>query len=302
MPESIYIGRFAPSPTGPLHFGSLFTALASFLDAKHHQGLWLLRIDDLDTARNIPGADSAIMSTLDAFGLHWDRSVSYQSQSLAAYNEALHALYTQNLVYRCICSRKTLASIETGEESESVYPNYCRHQNIAESVPAALRLKTTEITLDFNDLLQGNITADLASEQGDFIIKRKDQVIAYQFAVVIDDYLQNINHVLRGADLLTSTIKQIYLHQCLHLPIPIYLHVPLITGANGSKLSKKEFAPAVTKNNSHETLFTLLQLLRQNPPVELRNETIVEQLKWAIVHWDRTKLISVKAIEINATV
>ncbi len=295
MTKTRYIGRFAPSPTGPLHLGSLFTALASFLEARSKQGLWILRIDDLDTARNIPGASDAILRTLEAFGLHWDQHESYQSQHLAAYSEALRQLTEQNLVYPCSCSRKILAEYGNGE-AESIYPQFCRSKNTLTSSKTALRIKTEASSISFHDQLQGLITQNLVRQHGDFIIKRKDQIIAYQLAVVIDDQLQNINHVVRGADLLNSCIKQIYLHQCLNIAPPNYLHVPLITGINGHKLSKKDFAPAVTKQNSHLTLYNLLKLLNQNPPPELQQSSAESILTWAIANWNLHNLQRIRSI------
>lgn len=298
MTETIYTGRFAPSPTGPLHLGSLFTALAGFLDARSQQGLWLLRIDDLDQPRNIHGAADTILRTLEAFGLYWDRQVVYQSQHLNAYTEALQQLATKALLYPCTCSRKTLADLNT-ERTEAIYPGYCRYQQTQVTKDFALRIKTEDITFCFEDRLQGKISENLALQHGDFIVKRKDQIIAYQLAVVIDDHLQGINHIVRGADLLDSCVKQLYLQQCLSLPVMQYLHVPVITGANGSKLSKKDFAPAVTKHNSHLTLFKLLQLLRQNPPAELQQALVEELLNWAIYHWNPDKLKNTRSIALE---
>ncbi len=293
VPQIPYIGRFAPSPTGPLHLGSLFTALASYLEARAQQGIWLLRIDDLDTPRNVPGAADSILRTLEAFGMTWDQEVSYQSRHLDAYLEALEVLASHDLTYHCICSRKFLA-----ESHNSTYPNFCRDRPTPSSNDFALRIKTNMLDISFDDQLCGHISQNIGVEHGDFIIKRKDRIIAYQFAVVIDDHLQNITHVLRGADLLDSTIKQLYLHQCLNLNTPRYLHVPVLTGINGTKLSKKDHAPAVTQENSHLTLFKLLQLLQQNPPVELQNSSCEQLLQWAIKNWDVFKLSRISCIPV----
>jgi glutamyl-Q tRNA(Asp) synthetase len=285
-----------------LHFGSLFTALASFLEARTHQGRWLLRIDDLDVPRNIPGATESILKTLDAFGLHWDGPVTYQSQHLHAYQQALQQLREQNLLYACTCSRKSLSGLSQGSPTpESIYPQICRNKNHFPGGEYALRLKTEPHLISFNDDIQGVITENLATQHGDFILQRKDRIIAYQFAVVIDDNLQAVNHVVRGADLLDSTIKQIYLHQCLNMPIPRYLHVPVITGAQGVKLSKREFAPAVNNQNSHQILFKLLELLQQNPPPELSHAPVATQLGWALEHWDSRVLSLIRGIDIINT-
>lgn len=296
--HSSYIGRFAPSPTGPLHLGSLFSALASFLEARSQQGLWLLRIDDLDTPRNVQGATDAILRILDAFGLHWDKQIVYQSQHLAAYAEAVAKLSAMNLLYRCTCSRKSLID---SNHTEAIYPNYCRNKSIPASKDFALRIKTEPSNITFFDQLQGQITENMALQHGDFIIQRKDHIIAYQLAVVVDDHLQGINHVLRGADLLDSCAKQCYLQHCLNLPTPDYLHVPVITGKHGSKLSKQDFAPAVTQHNSHQTLFTLLHLLQQDPPADLHQASAPELLQWAISHWDKRKLQNIHSIAVQDT-
>ena len=272
-----YIGRFAPSPTGSLHYGSFYTALASFLQARSQQGLWLLRIDDLDTPRNIKGSADNILKTLDVFGLHWDGSVFYQSQSLEAYHEILERLLKEKLIYPCTCSRKTLTDI---------YSGVCRDKQIPPDSPYSLRIKTDNRIISFTDELQGLISQNLAEQHGDFILKRKDQIISYQFAVVIDDDRQHINHVVRGYDLLDSTPRQIYLQQILGLDTPDYMHVPVIVDAQGYKLSKQTCATAVDLKNSHAVLFEVLTLLKQNPPSELQQASSTELLSWAIQHWN----------------
>jgi glutamyl-Q tRNA(Asp) synthetase len=282
-----YIGRFAPSPTGPLHFGSLYTALASFLQARSQQGLWLLRIDDLDTPRNIKGSTDSILKTLDAFGLHWDGSVAYQSQYLDDYHESLDQLVKDKLIYPCICSRKTLTAI---------YSGVCRDKQTLPQSPYSLRIKTDDRIISFNDGLQGLISHNLAEQHGDFILKRKDQIIAYQFAVVIDDDRQHINHVVRGYDLLDSTPRQIYLQQTLGLATPDYMHVPVIIDEHGYKLSKQTLATAVDVKKPHAVIFELLTLLKQNPPGELQHAPSTELLGWAIEHWNPNLLKNCHAI------
>lgn len=286
--ESTYIGRFAPSPTGPLHLGSLFTALASFLDARSHKGLWLLRIDDLDTPRNKDGSVSAILNTLEAFGLNWDDSVYYQSQHLDDYAYYLDKLEQNQLTYRCNCSRKSLAEMypnDSPNSKHSIYPGLCRNKTIPADTPHAIRIKAEGYTLSFNDELQGTISHNLAEQHGDFILKRKDGIIAYQFAVVVDDALQNINHIVRGCDLLEETPKQIYLQQLLNFPTPKYMHVPVIVDHHGYKLSKQTLATAVDTKMPNKTLFDLLVLLKQNPPDELEDASVAELLDWAIAYW-----------------
>ncbi|POZ52417.1 tRNA glutamyl-Q(34) synthetase GluQRS [Methylovulum psychrotolerans] len=276
------IGRFAPSPTGPLHLGSLYTALASFLQARSQQGRWLLRIDDLDTPRNRPDAVAAILNALDNLGLHWDGSVVYQSQQLDAYQAILAQLEQRGCLYRCDCSRKMLG----GE----AYSGRCRHRQIPPDTDHALRVTTTNQTIRFTDALQGPIAEELLSPHSDFIVRRKDHIIAYQFAVVVDDYLQQVNEIVRGCDLLSATPKQIYLHQLLGYPIPRYLHVPVLVDAQGYKLSKQTLATAVDTRHPTAVLFTLLALLQQQPPVALQQASVTEVLAWAIAHWQPERL------------
>jgi len=282
-----YIGRFAPSPTGPLHLGSLYTALASFLQARSRQGKWVLRIDDLDTPRNIKGSADSILKTLDVFNLHWDDNVVYQSHHLDVYDEILNELAKNNLIYPCTCSRKTLTGI---------YSGLCRNKNPPHNSPYSLRIKTDDRIISFQDELQGLIAHNLTGQHGDFILKRKDHVIAYQFAVVVDDYLQQINHVVRGFDLLDSTPRQIYLQQTLGFATPGYMHVPVIIDEQGYKLSKQTRATAVDIKTPHQVIFGLLELLQQNPPRELQNAPSTELLNWAIDHWNPTLLQDSRAV------
>lgn len=282
--QPAYIGRFAPSPTGPLHVGSLFTALASYLDARANNGKWLLRIDDLDTPRNQPGAADAIFKCLESFGLHWDGGVYYQSRHINDYEQYLTELASRDLTYRCACSRKTLTE-QAGDNKPGIYPGTCRNKHIPETASHAIRILADDNTLTFNDGLQGQITRQLNLEDGDFILKRRDNIIAYQFAVVVDDYLQGINHVVRGCDLLQETPKQIYLQQLLGFPSPAYTHVPLIVDAQGYKLSKQTLATAVDINKPEQILFELLILLKQNPLNELKKANVNELLEYAIVNW-----------------
>lgn len=294
--QQLYRGRFAPSPTGPLHLGSLYTALAGFLDARSHQGKWLLRIDDLDTPRNVKGAADAILKTLERFGLYWDDTVTYQSHYLDIYNDYLDKLTAKQLIYPCICSRKTLATSHSDSSPADVYPGTCRELKTPPNVPHSLRLKTDNHPIAFVDGLQGPVSHHLADQDGDFVVKRKDQIIAYQFAVVIDDYLQQINHVVRGADLLDSTPKQIYLQQILGLFTPEYLHVPVIIGRQGYKLSKQTLATAIDGQQPQALIFGLLVLLKQNPPPELRRATAPELMDWAVAHWNPAALKNLRAI------
>ncbi|MCK5188740.1 MAG: tRNA glutamyl-Q(34) synthetase GluQRS [Methylococcales bacterium] len=289
--NSRYIGRFAPSTTGPLHLGSLYAALASFLDARAKGGLWLLRIDDSDTPRHVSGATEGIINTLQLYGLEWDDSVCYQSNHQQTYQTIITRLIAQNLVYPCTCTRKALAS-----NNSAIYPGFCLNNQQKNDLAHSLRIKSEAIEIVFDDELQGHQCHNIAQQHGDFIIKRKDNIIAYQLAVVIDDHLQNITHVVRGFDLLDSTPKQIFLQQILGYSTPQYTHVPVIIDKEGNKLSKQTFAQAVPTESPHKTLYLLLELLKQNPPASLKNTTVNEVLNWAIEHWTPETLKKIRAI------
>lgn len=326
---SIYRGRFAPSPTGPLHFGSLVAAVGSYLDAKHHQGKWLVRIEDLDTPRTVKGAAGEILGTLEAYGLYWDDDVGratpanlsgiarptalYQSQRTAAYEEAFQKLQAIGAVYPCCCTRKEIADSALHRGDELVYPGTCRNGIPAGREGRAWRVRTDiqqpirpepvkeHIGFDklspngvmvFNDALQGRITQHLESEIGDFVLLRADRLFAYQLAVVVDDAAQGITDVVRGADLLYSTPRQIYLQRLLGLNTPAYMHLPVVVNAQGEKLSKQTLAQPVEKNNAAATLFDALVFLRQHPPVELRLSDVEQILGWAVAHWQPSTLFN----------
>lgn len=287
---SNYIGRFAPSPTGPLHLGSLYTALASFLDARSRGGQWLLRIDDLDTPRNVQGATEHILRCLERFELLWDGEIYYQNRQRMRYQALLTDLLQAGQIYACRCSRKQLQPLKP-------YSGRCREAGYPDDERAALRIKTSARAIEFEDACQGFVSQNLADDQGDFIVRRRDQIIAYQFAVVVDDHDQGINHVVRGADLLDSTPRQIHLHQLLGFAVPHYQHLPVIVDHEGHKLSKQTLAAPVDTQNPRATIWHLLQLLRQNPPDELQSMRVAEQLQWAINHWQPQPLKKVRAIQ-----
>ncbi len=292
-----YIGRFAPSPSGPLHLGSLYAAVASFLQARSQQGKWLIRIDDLDSPRNVSGAADDILNTLEAFGLFWDDSILYQSRQLEIYHSALTKLKQQQLLYPCICTRKALNRYYAHNPGANTYPEFCRKKQISEDQEYALRIKTESIDISFADRLQGKITENLRQQHGDFILKRKDKIIAYQLAVVIDDQIQQITEIVRGIDLLDSTTRQIYLQQKLGLNSQKYMHIPVIVDQQGYKLSKQTFATAIDRKAAKTTLFKLLNLLNQSPPAELYNAPVEQQLVWAVAHWNPANLKKVRAIK-----
>ena len=276
--------------------GSVFAAVASYLQAKSQQGQWLVRIDDLDSLRIVQGVDSDILTTLEAFGLYWDNSVVYQSQCLDQYESALSELKQQQLIYPCSCSRKELSQLQSLDSGSNIYPGICRNQKISLAAAHALRIKVPDIYITFTDLAQGTITENLKQQHGDFILRRKDQIIAYQLAVVIDDANQQITEIVRGADLLDSTVKQIYLQQKLGLNSQQYMHIPILTDKQGNKLSKQTFATAVAIEKAPVILSQVLNLLKQPLPAELNSAPVEQQLKWAIRHWQPTQLKKDRAI------
>lgn len=287
-----YRGRFAPSPTGPLHFGSLVTAIGSYLDAKHHQGKWLVRIEDLDTPRTIRGASDQILGALEAHGLHWDDEITHQSRRTAAYEETFGRLKAADAVYSCSCSRKEIADSSLQHGNELIYPGTCRN-GMAPGKPAgAWRVRVGGSSINFRDGIQGDIGQNLAAEVGDFVVLRADRLFAYQLAVVVDDAAQGITDVVRGADLLYSTPRQIYLQNLLGLASPAYLHLPVAVNSQGQKLSKQTLARPVEKRHAASTLFDALIFLRQNPPAALRIGKVNEILAWAAANWQPDKLLN----------
>lgn len=241
-----YVGRFAPSPTGPLHGGSLVAALASYLDARAHQGRWLIRIEDLDEARTVAGAAEELIATLAVFGMQSDGEVLWQSQRKDVYQAAFEQLATT--VYPCSCSRKEIADSQTGlaADGAAIYPGTCRQGLMQGRSPRAWRLHVGDAPrIEFDDRLQGRISEQLATAAGDFVLKRADSYWAYQLAVVVDDALQGVTDVVRGADLLGSTARQIYLQKLLAVPTPRYMHVPVVRNASGEKLSKQTGAQSL---------------------------------------------------------
>lgn len=248
-------GRFAPSPTGPLHFGSLITALASYCEARSQQGRWLLRIEDTDIPRIQLGAESQILHALEAFGFNWDGTMIRQQDRLPLYEAALQQLKTKELVYACSCSRKQLAGY-------SHYPNCCRHKRL-DFAQQAIRLKVEDQMLCFDDALQGHCCENLLHSTGDFVLKRRDGIISYQLAVVVDDAAQGVTHVVRGADLLDNTARQIWLGQCLGLPALHYCHLPLAMNDKGQKLSKQNLAVALDSRQAPQLIQAALQALQQ---------------------------------------
>jgi glutamyl-Q tRNA(Asp) synthetase len=285
-----YRGRFAPSPTGLLHFGSLVAATGSYLDARHQQGEWLLRIEDLDPPREIAGAGDSIIRTLEQLGMTWDGPISYQSQRSQLYEEALGQLWQQGYLYNCGCSRKEIADTAVVTETGAVYPGTCRNGLPPGRSPRSVRVRVDPLTSSVRDRLQAPLQQQLASETGDFIVRRADRLFSYQIAVVVDDAEQQISHVVRGADLLDSTPRQVYLQQLLELPTPAYLHLPVAVNNKLDKLSKQTFARPVTPDDRHSAVIDVLRFLRQELPDSPHDASRDELWQWAIDHWDVTVL------------
>lgn len=294
-----YRGRFAPSPTGPLHFGSLVAAVGSYLDARQHNGIWLVRIEDLDKPRCVPGAANDILRTLEAYGLCWDEEIVYQSQRTAAYQAAFEQLRPH--LYPCACSRKEIADSALQHGDELVYPGTCRNGLPPGKTARAWRVRVDQppSLIEFDDALQGHITQNPEIEVGDFVILRADGLFAYQLAVVVDDAFQGITHIVRGADLLYSTPRQIYLQQLLKSATPAYMHLPIAVNAQKEKLSKQTLAQPVEKNNAASTLFDVLLFLRQQPPAELRFGTTEQILAWAIANWQPDSLSNCRQLTVG---
>lgn len=289
MPSQTYIGRFAPSPTGPMHFGTMVAAVASFLQAKTQNGLWLLRIEDVDITRTVSGANSRILKSLEAFGFEWDGEVVYQSLRTHFYETALECLLHKKMLFPCTCSRKELLAIDEFQLS-GLYPGTCRDKTLPYDKEHAVRLRVKDKTISFTDSVMGDQQENIARECGDFIIKRRDGLFAYQLAVVVDDALQGVTEVVRGNDLLHSTARQIYLQQQLGYATPLYMHLPLVLGTDGKKLSKSTQSTAINENNPTPALFHALLHLGQKPPVTLKQESLDSLWQWAIQNWNKAKI------------
>jgi glutamyl-Q tRNA(Asp) synthetase len=285
-----YVGRFAPSPTGPLHAGSLAAALASWLDARVADGQWRVRMEDLDRPRCVAGVADTILRQLDAYGLHWDGSVLVQSRRGAAYEAASHRLRETGLPYPCACTRSQLADVPRNAEGEPVYPGTCRAGLAPGQTARAWRVNVSGARIQFTDRVFGHLAQSLDTGVGDFVVRRADGLFAYQLAVVVDDAFQGITHVVRGADLLWNTPRQIYLQTLLGLPAPVYAHVPLITNAAGKKLSKQTRAPALPETGRGAMLAQALAALGHTPPAELASVHPDELLAWARTHWQVAKI------------
>jgi glutamyl-Q tRNA(Asp) synthetase len=289
------VGRFAPSPTGPLHFGSLVAAVGSYCLARQAGGRWLVRMEDLDAPRVVPGAAEEILRGLETLGLTWDGEVVWQSRRSSAYAEALSRLQAQGLIYACGCTRREiLASAPHPGEDGPVYPGTCRNGLPPGRHPRAERLLVPVAPVCFSDGVFGPQEQRLADAVGDFVLRRADGIYAYQLAVVVDDAAAGVNQVVRGADLLTSTPRQIYLHACLGHPVPHFVHLPLALAGSGEKLSKRHGAmKTVCSASSGKLVTAALEFLGQPPPVELRGAPASDMLAWGVAHFDLARVPTV---------
>ena len=282
-PSGAYVGRFAPTPSGALHLGSLYAAVASYLDARAHRGTWLVRIEDLDRPREVAGSADGIVRTLREFGFEWDGEVVRQRDRSALYAAALDSLQARGLTFECSCSRLQL-------EDESRYPGTCRAQPHAAGLPTTTRLRVEPGRIQFADRIQGGYRQDLYGAVGDVILKRRDHIYAYLLAVVVDDAEQRVTHVVRGADLLDNTPRQIYLQQRLGLSPPQYAHVPVLTEPDDAKLAKSRRSVRLDVQQALPQLLSVFSLLGLAPPISLKGSTLTHAWEWAIAHWDMERV------------
>lgn len=285
-----YRGRFAPTPSGPLHFGSVVAALGSWLDARAHGGEWHLRIDDLDPPRVAEGADRSIVETLERLGLTWDGPVVRQSDRAEAYADAMSQLARRAHLYRCTCSRRAIAEAGLPGIEGPRYPGTCRRRADVYPGPGSWRIEVSNAVVAFDDLLQGPVTQDLETAVGDFVVRRSDGVHAYHLACVVDDAAAGFTHVVRGADLIDSTPRQIFLQRLLGLPDPVYLHLPVAVDTMGHKLSKQTLAAPVSMDPPLATLAMAAAFLGHAPPSDLAAAPPADLLAWAVRQWDRSLL------------
>lgn len=280
-----YIGRFAPSPTGPLHFGSLVAAVASYCDAKANQGKWLLRIENVDTTREVTGATEAIIDCLAAYGFVWDSEILVQDQRSDIYQRYLNQLIDKEFAYPCTCTRKQIAEMKpkTGIEG-FIYPGTCL-QKPPTTQNCAWRMQLNQTRITFNDRMAGTVRHDMPNDIGDFILKRADGIYSYHLAVVIDDALQGITHVVRGEDLLHSTSRQLTLQKALGLATPSYMHIPIVKNNDGEKLSKQTLAEPIQHVDAVSNLVKAFSFLNFNPPKSLGKKSLQSVWQWGIENW-----------------
>lgn len=282
-----YIGRFAPSPTGPLHFGSLVAAVASYCDAKAHQGKWLLRVENVDTTRELKGATQNIIDCLTAYGFIWDDDIMLQDQRSDIYQTYLDRLIAQQMAYVCNCTRKTIAQThaETGLEGY-IYPRTCLNNPPKVNTHSAWRMHVGNMHIAFDDRCVGTVAHNMAHDIGDFILKRADGIYSYHLAVAVDDALQGVTHVVRGEDLLHSTSRQLLIQEALGFNTPLYMHIPVVKNDAGEKLSKQTLAQAILPDDASNNLYQALSFLNLNPPEKLKTSAIPALWEWAFTHWN----------------
>ena len=273
----MYVGRFAPTTSGPLHLGSLVAAVASYLDARSHNGQWLLRLDDIDEPRSSANAERIALTTLERHGLHWDGVIGRQTDHQDRYWDAIEELRKQDLVFYCTCSRKKLRKTRT-------YPGFCRSRREKPVDPASIRVRVPNHEIDFEDRIQGSVRGNLAGMEGDFIVMRKELIAAYPLAVIVDDDVTGVTDVVRGADLLENTLAQIFLIQTLGIAVPRYAHIPVLNQRNEIKLSKRDQAFAIDNRTPILNLVSALHMLGIDPSEE--HQDVYNLLEWAIDHWN----------------
>lgn len=283
MPESHYIGRFAPSPSGELHFGSLIAALGSYLQARAQHGIWRVRIEDIDPPREVPGAAETILRQLEHYGLHWDGKVLWQSRRHEAYREVLMRLHREGLSYFCTCTRARIQSVG------GFYDGHCRTLNHGPE-NAAVRLLQRQPVLEFTDRLRGRIVAEEKLAREDFIIHRRDGLFAYNLAVVVDDHFQGVTEIVRGADLIAPTVRHLSLYQQLGWPAPEYVHLPLALNEQGDKLSKQNHAPALPEGDPRPVLIRALQFMNQDVTKEWQDLSLEDLLEKAVANWSLSRV------------
>jgi glutamyl-Q tRNA(Asp) synthetase len=287
-----YRGRFAPSPSGPLHFGSLVAAVGSYLDAKANHGKWLVRIEDIDTTRVVKHADTDILNTLQAYALYWDETVVYQTQRLNLYHDVVNTLLGKSLIYGCCCTRKHIKAMG------GIYQGHCKTRRHSTD-SGALRLMQCHATTTFNDLIQGDINVNSALAHEDYLIKRSDGLFAYQLVVVVDDIAQGINRIVRGADLIEPTARQISLFKQLNSPPPEFAHLPLAVAKPGFKLSKQNYAPAICKQNPKPTLINAFEFLGLPIQADLMDLNTAQLMAWGVSLFSLKHVPRVPEIQIS---
>jgi glutamyl-Q tRNA(Asp) synthetase len=294
-----YRGRFAPTPSGPLHFGSIVAALGSCLEARVHGGAWHVRIDDLDPPRVVPGAAEEILRCLEALGFEWDGAVVWQSTRLAAYEAAFQKLDAAGLVYPCGCSRKEIAAVARTGADGPIYPGTCRTGMPYGQAVHSWRIRADGASVRFDDAVLGPQAYDIERQSGDFVLRRADGVYAFHLASAVDDAAHGMTHVVRGADLLESSARQIWLLGCLGWPVPGYAHLPVAVDAHGEKLSKQTHARPVDAARP-EVLWHALAFLGQEPPPALLHARAPALWAWAKGHWQLARVPRCRALAINS--